>query len=216
MPKARVDGLLQVHVRRHSRGVGFLCESANPRDEEFAVRLCCFARPAGDTDRWTQLCQLVDPLRHPTLDGCTCTRLPCGCEDFDFRDRSRHARQLRLRLDRGSQCDEGTSRHRLCDHEVVGRCLQGGGRHLHSVFDDPQPVLPVHARVVADCARDPEHEVVACFVLEQERTCCVEERGRARETLDDDRTILEFSGNAWAYVSVAETACALARSRSLG
>lgn len=37
MSKARVDGLLRVHVRRHSRGVGFLCESANPRDEELAV-----------------------------------------------------------------------------------------------------------------------------------------------------------------------------------
>jgi len=104
----------------------------------------------------------------------------------------------------------------LCDQEVVGRRLQGGGRHLLPAFDKPEPVFAVDARMISEGARDPEDEVVACFVLEQERTCCVEERGRTREALDDDRAILEFSSNAWAYVSVAETACALARSRSLG
>lgn len=117
-------------------------------------------------------------------------RLPSGCEHFDLWGRPAHARQVHLCVDRRGQCAKSIRRDRSGDHEVVGRRLQSRSHHLPVVLDHPQPVFGIDIRLIPERACDPEHEIVARLVLEQQGAREVEKLGSAGKALDDDQLIV--------------------------
>ena len=105
-------------------------------------------------------------------------------------DDAGHVRQSR------GQRFERAGRGGLRENEAVGRGAQCRADHRTVVLDEPELVLGIELRPVAQRPCEPEDEVVPRLVGKQQRPCPFEPRRRVRSLDDLHRRTLSCLGNA--------------------
>jgi hypothetical protein len=167
-------------------------ELSPPADEQLASSRRRLARPAGRASGWQNRLERVDALLHPRLRRDAVQLRAGGDEVVDLghgADGSGdHAADL--------ACERLECRvAAVADHEVVRRRPQCRTDHRAPVLDEPELVLGVERRIVAQGAGDAEDQVVPRLVGE-ERPGALQEVARVPCLDDVHAESLDCLGNA--------------------
>ena len=190
-----------------------LRESVHPLEEERAVGCVGESHATGHLARRDHGPKRIDPLLEVRRDRHLVARRPCAGERVDFGHGTDHSGKLVV--DHLGESDERALVGRAHDDEVVRRRAERRADHRILVANNPTPHLGVQVGMSVGGGKNPEGEVVASFVHQEQVARPLDERLRVLDPLDVHPASVRNRGEAAASRSrQAMLRCASAPSSS--